>query len=265
MTCISWLLSSQVIKHAYLDAMQWEIFMGRKNTFYAFKHSPTRTVLAFYNTILFSAFWTASFVQKVAEAIMSQSFIQETCSEFEPFVHLILFSSLARQKQVGIITHIGLSMPFSLFFFLSSVWEASGRTSSCWAAPSRLRSGSETWGSEPLEWLLDGSEDPGRSLFWVRKEFPLPRFSLRVTKRDEPELPDVDWAESAKTDRARRKPEALRARFTVVGWSELVRFDIRERWLCKTQGYIKSPIKSPILVYVRGLLISKVSVGISSK
>ena len=49
---------------------------------------------------------------------MSQSFIQETCSEFEPFVHLILFSSLARQKQVGIITHIGLSMPFSLFFSL---------------------------------------------------------------------------------------------------------------------------------------------------
>ena len=53
---------------------------------------------------------------------MSQSFIQEPCSEFQPFVQLILFPSLARQKHVGITTHICFIMPFSLFSLFSVGW-----------------------------------------------------------------------------------------------------------------------------------------------
>ena len=70
--------------------------MGRNNTFQAFKHSPARTVLAFYNAILSSLFRTVGFAEEVGEAIMPQSFIQESRSEFQPFVELILFPSLVR-------------------------------------------------------------------------------------------------------------------------------------------------------------------------
>jgi hypothetical protein len=87
---------------SYLNAMQREVFMGRQNAFKAFKQSPARAILAFDNTILSSAFGTVSFAQKVAEAIMSQSFIQETRSEFQPFGELILFPSLARLKYARI-------------------------------------------------------------------------------------------------------------------------------------------------------------------